>query len=102
MRIAVLLLLIFSSNFVYAELCENALHKFIRILADKGDLDEGKNIYPEKVIESDFNGKCEVKYQSKDFILLLHSDDVTIVVSSLDTDSKTTTYQGPFLSAHRK
>lgn len=103
MRICALVtLLVLNSTPVFAAECELVLQRFVSILTEKGELATDENIYKKKFSRDEFDESCVVTHQGKEYLLYLHPDDVSIVISSKDTTSGKLKFLGPFYSAYKK
>lgn len=95
-------ILILLPCFSYAEECELILHKLVEKLDQQGKLASGENIYLKKFSAKEFSSSCKVSYKSKDYVLYLHPDEVSIVVSFAEEDTGYKKFKGPFFSAYKK
>jgi hypothetical protein len=82
--------------------CDLILQRFVSILTEKGELAEGNNTYTKNFHAEEFDESCQVIKNDKKYVLYLHPDDISIVVSSKVESTGKTIYQGPFFSAYKK
>lgn len=102
MRKVIAAILVFASSICHAEDCELILHKLVEKLDQKGDLATDKNIYLKKFSADEFSSSCYVRYKDLDYVLYLHPDEVSVVVSFVDSSTGNKSFKGPFFSAYRK
>jgi len=82
--------------------CDLALQNLVKKLDNKGSLYAEKNVYLNKFIASEFDETCSVIHKAKEYILYLHPDDVSIVISFKDEKTGFKRFHGPFNSAYKK
>jgi hypothetical protein len=100
-RILITFCALFTSYSVSAIECELVLTRFVSILVTKGELAENSNISNAEFNNENFE-TCEVTHKDRNYTLWLHSDNVSIYISSKFKGSNKSIVQGPFYSAYKK
>ena len=101
MRILITFCALLISYSASAIECELVLTRFVSILTTKGELAENSNIANIEFNNENFE-TCDVTHKDQNYTLWLHSDKVSIYLSSKLTGSNKSIVQGPFYSAYKK
>lgn len=101
MKKLIIFISLFTSFSVAAIECESVLIRFTSILTEQGELAENNNVSDIEFDDEKFK-TCEVTHKDKNHTLWLHSDNVSIYISSKLFNSDKNIVQGPFYSAYKK